>query len=587
MARPLVYYAVSVFMGCFTFLFLINSPILGAVIAASFLAVMYFTIDKRFFYLILCFFIMGAINYYSYFNINLPSNQKLKVRITDKSNYYCYAKSNNKKIILEGDIFELTEGRNVWISGNFKKIPVYERGIVGTYTVKEYKICNEDLISKIESFRRDLYDKFSVVLGKEKTALVMGVCFGDASFIEKTQKEDFKKLGISHVISVSGLHMSIVYKALEIIIGYKIALLFSFAYMIFTGGQAPTIRAFIMIFILKIASKVYKKYDSLSSISLAAIIILLIRPFSILDIGFMLSFLCVLGIILFNNKIKKVLYKLPATLNESFSLSISSQIFSLPFAIFALKTFSVGFLFSNLLLLPFYTLVVVLGNMGLLVSGFYSLLNLINYGLYTVLAIIEFIQNILGIMLPELIYFSYAEGLVVFGLYLCYLGIKSGYMQFKYVPICIIFVFAYQNYKVFPEISYINVNNNDIVLVQYRSDTIAVTTGNINVVDLKVPVKIDNVIQGYLGDSAVNLGGKYIIRLISHGKKLEAQVCFLEKSNIKSNLEVFNTNVVFNNTSKEITEIKAFIKLKVDETYTAKGTIINKYIIIGNSVFKF
>ena len=93
------------------FLILINNPILGAVIAASFLAVMYFTIDKKFFYIIVCFFIIGAINYYSYFNINLPSKQKLKVRISDKSNYYCYAKYNNKKIILEGNIFKLTEGK--------------------------------------------------------------------------------------------------------------------------------------------------------------------------------------------------------------------------------------------------------------------------------------------------------------------------------------------------------------------------------------------------------------------------------------------------------------------------------------------
>ncbi|MBZ9688191.1 ComEC/Rec2 family competence protein [Clostridium estertheticum] len=586
MVRPLVYYAVSIFMGCFTFLILINSPILGAVIAASFLAVMHFTMEKKFFYLVACFFIIGVINYYSYFNINLPKAQKLKVRISDKSNYYCYAKVNNKKIILEGNIFKLTEGRNVWISGNFKKVPVYERGIVGTYTVKDYKICNEDLISKIESFRENLYQKFYLVLGSEKTALVMGVCFGDASFIEKTQKEDFKKLGISHVISVSGLHMSIVYKTLEIIIGYKIALLFSFAYMIFTGGQAPTIRAFIMIFILKISSRVYKKYDSLSSISLAAIILLLIRPFSILDIGFMLSFLCVLGIIMFNKKIKKVLYKLPASLNESFSLSISSQIFSLPYAVFALKTFSLGFLFSNFLLLPFYTLVVVLGNIGLVLSGFHELLNLINYGLYTILTIIEFIQKILGIMLPEIIYFSYIESLVVFGLYLCYLGIKSGYKQFKYLPLCVVFAFAYQNYKVFPEISYINVNNNDIVLVQYRNDTIAVTTGNFNIKDLKVPIKKENVFRGYRGDSIMNLSARCNIRLISHGNKLEAQVCFLEKSNIEPNLEAFNDKLVFNNTGSEIAVYKNIIKLKVDETYTPTGTIINKYIIIGNKALK-
>ena len=587
MARPLVYYAVSIFMGCFTFLMLINNPVLGAVIAASFLGVMHFTVNKNFFYLIVCFFIIGALNYYSYFNINLPSKPQIKVRISDKSNYYCYAKSNNKKIILEGNIFKLTEGRSVLVRGNFVKTPVYERGIVGTYRVVDYKICSEDLLSKIESLRGRLYQKFFVVLGKEKTAIVMAVCFGDAGYIEKTQKEDFKKLGISHVISVSGLHMSIVYKALEIIIGYKIAILCSFVYMIFTGGQASTIRAFIMIFILKISSKVYKKYDSLSSLSLAAIILLLIRPFSILDIGFMLSFLCVLGIILYNKKIKKVLYKLPSMINESFSLSISSQIFSLPYAAFALKTFSLGFLFSNLLLLPFYTVAVVLGNIGLVLSGFYELFNLINYGLYTVLTIIEFIEKILCVLLPEIVYFSYIDSLVVFGLYLCYLGIKSGYSRFKYVPFCIIFVFVFQNYSVFPQISYISVNKYDVVLVQYKKNAIAVTTGNINATDLKVPVKIDNIICGYLGDSTINLGSRCIIRLISRGNKLEAQVCFLEEVNEKPNLDVIKDKSVFNNTDKVITGTKDITKLKKDETYTPSGTIINKYIFIGKKILKF
>jgi competence protein ComEC len=579
MSRPLVYYAITIFMGCVTCLILINNPILGAVIAASFLAIMYFTIEKRFFYLVVCFFIIGTVNYYAYFNINLPNAQNLKVRISEKSKYYCTAKTGNKKIILEGNIFKLTEGRSVWIKGDFCKKAVYERGVVGTYKVNDYKICNEDLISKIESFRRDLYEKFSQILGKEKAAIVMAVCFGDSGYIEKTQKEDFKKLGISHVVSVSGLHMSIVYKALELIIGYKIALLFSFGYMIFTGGQASTIRAFIMIFILKISSKIYKKYDSLSSLSLSAVILLIIRPFSILDIGFMLSFLCVLGIILYNKKMKKTLYKLPKVLNESFSLSISSQVFSMPYAVFALKTFSLGFVLSNLLLLPFYTVVVILGNIGLICSVIYPIFNLINYGLFTVLMILEVIQKSLALALPELIYFSYMDSLVVFGLYICYLGIKKGYEQFKYVPLCIIFIFAFQNYKVFPEISYINVNNNDIVLLQYKKDTIAVTTGNIGAKDLKVPVKIDKFLNGYKGDSTISVGSRCIIRLISHRNKLDAEVCFLGESNKETDLDVFNM--------KESTSFKCNMKLKKDETYTPPGTIINKYIIIGNRGLKF
>lgn len=579
MSRPLVYYATTIFMGCVTCLILINNLILGAVIAASFLAIMYFTIEKRFFYLVVCFFIIGTVNYYAYFNINLPNAQNLKVRISEKSKYYCIAKTGNKKIVLEGNVFKLTEGRSVWIKGDFYKKAVYERGVVGTYKVNDYKFCNEDLISKIESFRRDLYEKFLQILGEEKSAIVMAVCFGDSGYIEKTQKEDFKKLGISHVVSVSGLHMSIVYKALELVIGYKVALLFSFGYMIFTGGQASTIRAFIMIFILKISSKIYKKYDSLSSLSLAAVILLIIRPFSILDIGFMLSFLCVLGIIVYNKKMKKTLYRLPKVLNESFSLSISSQVFSMPYAVFALKTFSLGFVLSNLLLLPFYTVVVILGNVGLVCSLIDPIFNLINYGLFTVLMILEVIQKSLALALPELIYFSYMDSLVVFGLYICYLGIKKGYEQFKYIPLCIIFIFAFQNYKVFPEISYINVNNNDIVLLQYKKDTIAVTTGNISEKDLKVPVKVDKFLNGYKGDSTINIGGRCIIRLISLRNKLEVEVCFLEKSNIETDSSVFNI--------KDSTAFKYNIKLKKDETYTPPGTIINKYIIIGNRGLKF
>jgi len=577
MTRPLVYYAITIFMGCFTCLILMDNPILGAVIAASFLATMFFTIDKKFLYIVACFFIIGVINYYSYFSANLPNAQSVKVRISQKSTYYCTAKYGNKKIVLEGNISELTQGRSVFINGNFKKIPEYDRGIVGTYTVKSYKICNEDLISKIEVFRSSLNEKFLRVLGKEKAALVMGVCFGDSGYIEKAQKEDFKKLGISHVISVSGLHMSIVYKVLEIIIGYKVAILFSFGYVIFTGGQASTIRAFIMIFILKIASKVYKKYDSLSSLSLAAIILLIIRPFSILDMGFMLSFLCVLGIIVYNKKIKKVIYKLPEKINESFSLSLSSQIFSMPYAVVALKTFSIGFLFSNFLLLPFYTIVVILGNIGLVVSSFYQLFNLINYGLFTILTIIEFIQKMLANLLPGMIYFSYIESLVVFGLYMCYLGIKKGYRQFKYVPICIIFVIAFQNYKVFPEISYISINKINIVLLQYKRTTIAVTTGSINVVDIKVPVKIDRVFLADKGTSTMALNDKYAIRLILRGNKLEAQVCFLQKEKEK---EVYNNK-------EESTSYDDIVKLKNDDTYVPSGTIVNKYIIIGNRILKF
>ena len=107
------------------------------------------------------------------------------------------------------------------------------------------------------------------------------------------------------------------------------------------------------------------------------------------------------------------------------------------------------------------------------------------------------------------------------------------------------------------------------------------TTGNITEKDLKVYAKVDKFLNGYKGDSTIRLGDRYIIRLISHRNKIEAEMCFLEKSNKKTDSLVFNANI------KESIAVKCIIKLKKDEIYTPPGTIINKYIIIGDKSLKF
>ncbi|HCQ89304.1 MAG TPA: competence protein ComEC, partial [Clostridium sp.] len=75
-----------------------------------------------------------------------------------------------------------------------------------------------------------------------------------------------------------------------------IALIITFIYVIITGMNASTVRAFIMISILVMSRIIKRNYDTLSRISFAAIILLLIKPYYILDMGFMLSFLSVIGI---------------------------------------------------------------------------------------------------------------------------------------------------------------------------------------------------------------------------------------------------------------------------------------------------
>ena len=142
-------------------------------------------------------------------------------------------------------------------------------------------------------------------------------------------------------------------------------------------------------------------------------------------------------------------------------------------------------------------------------------------------------------------------------------------------------VLAFQSYKIFPEVSYISVNKNNVVLIQYKRTAIAVTTGNINGKDLKVPVKIDRVFENYTGKSTIKISKKYAIKLIRNRDKLEALVCFTEETNKKQNMELLKSE------NHEMTQFKDIIKLENDETYVPSGTIINKYIIMGNEVLKF
>ncbi len=163
--------------------------------------------------------------------------------------------------------------------------------------------------------------------------MVMSLCFGETKYISNSDKDILKKLGVIHVVSVSGFHMAIIYKLLERVLGLTLAIPVSFLYVILTGMKSSAIRAFIMIIILKLSKKVFRKYDSLSSISLAAIIILLNKPYYMLDIGFMLSFYLP-SILLYNKKISRTLYKLPQRINSCLSLTLSSQIYTFPYYVF-------------------------------------------------------------------------------------------------------------------------------------------------------------------------------------------------------------------------------------------------------------
>lgn len=520
MNRPLVYYAISLFMGCFLSLVFVNNILMGAVLTASFLIINFFTIDKHFFILVVLFLITGFLSFKLYYNINITEGSII-VRTIQIKEFYSMGDYQGKKLMLKGVTKDLVEGRLVTLKGNFILEKDYERGIIGTYNIEKVNMHKKDFISSLYESKSKIYDKFKISLGQRKTALIMSLCFGETKYLSTDQKNEFLKLGVIHAISVSGFHMAIIYKILECTLGLYFAIVICFLYVLFTGLQSSTLRAFIMILIFKVSKKAFKKYDALSSLSLSALCLLVLKPYYVADLGFILSYLSTLGIILYYSNIKRYLYNLPEKINEALSLTLSAQLFSMPFVAMTLNNFSMGFILGNLILLPIYSVLVVLGNAGLIFSSFSPLLKFFTFVLDYTLTSLEGVNYLLLKACPKIIYFTYMDGIAMLCVLECYYLVKKGYKRFSYFPIIIFLFIISESYYIFPQVEYINIGYNYSVVIRYKSKAVFLcnTSSQNNSEDLKQKYRVDKIVYDANQGLTVKLYNDLIVKIPRTYKK--------------------------------------------------------------------
>lgn len=475
MRRPLLFLAVSLCFGCIVSFLLFKNIFIGAAAAASFLGINFFTTERHLSIINAGFFIIGIISFFMYFNFVVPKSGYLDLRIITQTSYSSMGSFQGRNIMLIGNIKDFKAGDRVRVYGPYKQDINYGEGILGYVSVNRSEKLKNDLVSSFYSLKRKAYDSFSANIGSENTAYVMSICFGDTSYLSETEKDSLKQLGIIHAVSVSGFHMAVIYSIFEKSLGIYIAIILSVLYTIFTGSQSSTIRALIMIIILKLSKKAWKRYDKLSSLALSAMIILTLKPYSYMNIGFVLSYLSILGIFLFCDKFKKVLILLPVKLNENISLSLSSQIFTLPYVAMTLHNVSTAFLLGNLLLIPIFTVVILLGNLGLLFINFKFMFSIICDALNVVLTAIQGGTELLSEISPAMSYFSYEEGLALIIIFICYMLFKHGYRKAKYFPILVLIVIFFEGFTLFPEVQFLNFGKSDSVIIKYHTKSILFT----------------------------------------------------------------------------------------------------------------
>ena len=318
--NPLPYIFIVFILSYFSYEIYSKNIILASFYVVSFfIFIMYFK-GKYIMFILVLFFVAALNNTICFYNYTPKEVEE--VRITEVKNYYGKGEVNGRIVSLSNINENIEVGNKILVKGKFTENKNISNGVIGDYKIEDYKVLKSDFIDKLYKRRKYVFESIESKLGERKAALITSVSFGYKGELNDDHKELMKSLGISHVISISGLHLVLVYNVLRKLLGVKLSLILALVYVLFSGASAPAVRAYIMIVILTFGKIVKRNYNPLASLSLAGIILLLIKPYYIYNIGYVLSFLATLGIILFNKDLNKKLYKLPNSIRNTIAISL-------------------------------------------------------------------------------------------------------------------------------------------------------------------------------------------------------------------------------------------------------------------------
>lgn len=345
-------------------------------------------------------------------------NNIYKIKI-EKTNIYLYAYVNKN--------IEIEYGDKVYLKGEYKK-PSTQRnykgfdyskylkgkkiyGTIKCNEVKKIKSNNKNVVFKYSNkIHNILKDKISKNMSDETKDIFLGIILGETKNIDENTIENFRTSSMSHILAISGMHISYIILGVSIglkkLVGYRkskyITILTITMYMFIVGFSASVVRATIMGILTTLANILYKKSDTMTNISFSAFVLLIYNPFIIYDLGFQFSYAGTISIVLFNKTVFNLLktiknkYKksvLDNKFGESLAVIISAQILIFIVSVIHYSTLGLYFILTNLLTSIIIGPIIIIGLV-------YVIILIIN------IKLASFIELILSLLIKVLILIS-------------------------------------------------------------------------------------------------------------------------------------------------------------------------------------
>lgn len=176
----------------------------------------------------------------------------------------------------------------------------------------DYTILSDQpssLSMSLAQHRMMLSEKMSQVFGEKAAGLPSALLLGEREHLEDDTKQNFSRTGVSHLLAISGLHMTMLFGLLALILKLfripprvraVILGIGAVTYLIYLGFPPSATRAIIMLGMTYLSALCFAGADPLTSLGVAGAGILLFSPVSVADIGFWMSFSATLGLLIFS-----------------------------------------------------------------------------------------------------------------------------------------------------------------------------------------------------------------------------------------------------------------------------------------------
>jgi len=244
---------------------------------------------------------------------------------------------------------------------------------------------NYGLPELLESIRTVLLSSLrNNIKGEKELGLAEALLIGYKNDLDKSLLLSYSNTGVVHVIAISGLHLGLIYWLLAALLKplnkrkagkwlnplLIISCLWLFSLL--TGAQPSIMRSAVMFTCIVIGENLGRRTNIYNTLAFSAFVLLCYNPFWLWDIGFQLSYIAVLSIVIYMQPIYGLLYfknKMLDMLWQMNSVTIAAQILTTPVSIYHFHQFPVLFLCTNMVAVPLSS-IILLGEIGLCAISF-------------------------------------------------------------------------------------------------------------------------------------------------------------------------------------------------------------------------